>query len=128
VVDVGSDPLDTDTDNDGIPDGADVEFVKAILSDQPITAFDPVSHKGVMLNSLDEAEPNIQFSILLDAAGQPGPSEVVEAMAIDQLNNIRNQMNGCPAGPDQNDKIIDCAVQLEVREVLDLLIANLSAL
>jgi len=42
------------------------------------------------------------------------------------LDNLRKHVDGCGASADNNDWIIDCPAQLEVRALIDLLIANLS--
>jgi hypothetical protein len=47
--------------------------------------------------------------------------------AIKELQHLRERVDGCGTEPEPNDWIVDCAVQLQVRTVLDLFIANLEA-
>jgi len=36
-------------------------------------------------------------------------------------------IDGCGASPDPNDWVLDCPAQIQFREYLDLLVANLTA-
>jgi hypothetical protein len=110
----GTDPLDADTDNDGLPDGQDVDFVKNAVSGLPPTAFNPPGEgtQNAILVQLDSIE-----SLLL--AGK------IE-QAISRLTSLRGHLDGCGTVPDTNDWIITCPEQLKIRELVDLLIANLS--
>ena len=49
--------------------------------------------------------------------------------ALRQLNNLRKKIDGCEDGPpaDNNDWIVECEAQDEVRALIDTLIANLSS-
>jgi len=47
--------------------------------------------------------------------------------ALDKLMTLRKRNDGCGVVPDGNDWIFDCAIQTEVRMLVDLLIANVSA-
>jgi len=48
------------------------------------------------------------------------------AQAIQHLGNLRAHLDGCGTTADGNDWIVDCDAQTQIRELLDLLIANLS--
>jgi len=47
--------------------------------------------------------------------------------ALQQLSNLRMHIDGCGASPDANDWVLDCTAQIQFREYLDLLVANLTA-
>jgi len=127
-IQTGADPLDSDTDNDFIKDGADVEWLQNVLSGVPSTAFKNPNMKGAMLNSLDEVERFVLLTVFYDAAGQPATSDIFKGYALQALDSLRAKMDGCPAAPDQNDHITDCAVQAQVRPLVDTLIANVQGL
>ena len=112
-VALGLDPLDPDTDNDGIPDGSDSEFLQAAVSALADSAFKGNGHKTAILAQLD----NIEKRVLQGQVDQ----------ALNQLGHLRSKMDGCGTAADNTDWIIDCTAQLEIRALVDLLIANLSA-
>jgi hypothetical protein len=114
-VGLGSDPTDPDTDNDGIPDGQDPDVLGGFLDNLPATAFKSTGHglQQAMLSHLKNIEKRIE----------KGKIE----QAIKELQHLRMRVDGCGTEADLNDWIVDCAVQLQVRTVLDLFIANLQA-
>ena len=114
-VSVGSNPLDPDSDNDGNPDGQDPDVLGSFLDDIPSTAFKSTGHglQQAMLARLAAVEKRIDK----DQVDQ----------AIRELQHLRRHVDGCGSAPDGNDWIVDCAVQLQVRQLLDLFIANLQA-
>jgi hypothetical protein len=114
-VGLGSDPTDPDTDNDGIPDGQDPDVLGGFLENLPPTAFKSTGHglQQAMLSHLKNIEKRIE----------KGKIE----QAIKELQHLRKKVDGCGTEADPNDWIVDCAVQLQVRTVLDLFIANLQA-
>ena len=69
-----------------------------------------------MLNLLNDAEAQL-------LKGGRGNRKA----ALDKLMTLRSRTDGCGVVPDGNDWIIDCAIQTEVRMLVDLLIANVSA-
>jgi hypothetical protein len=105
----GTDPLVADTDGDGLLDGSDVDFVVDAVEGTPPEAFGnaPVA----ILNQLDATEHKL-------LSGQ-------EDQAIQKLMNLREHLDGCGAAADNNDWVIDCAAQIELRALVDLLIDNL---
>ncbi len=108
----GTDPLDPDTDDDGIPDGEDTEWLQNAISNVPASAFKAGGNQTAMLSQLDNIEKQI-------AKGQID-------QAIKELQKLRTRNDGCGAVADQDDWIIDCTIQTEIRGFIDLLIANLS--
>ena len=114
-VGLGSDPTNPDSDNDGIPDGQDPDVLGAFLENVPADAFKSSGHglQQAMLSHLKNIEKRIE----------KGKIE----QAIKELQHLRLRVDGCGTEADPNDWIVDCAVQLQVRTVLDLFIANLQA-
>jgi hypothetical protein len=110
----GTDPLNPDTDGDGLLDGEDVEFVQNGVNGLPLSAIIPPGQgtRNAILVHLDGIE-----DLLL--AGH-------RAAAILRLNNLRARLDGCGATPDTNDWVVTCPEQLEIRELVDVLIANLA--
>jgi hypothetical protein len=115
-VALGLDPLDPDTDDDGIPDGEDTEFIENAINALGDGAFKDSSTGKGLRNALVQRLENAERAV---ARGQVD-------QAIHQLENVRRHLDGCGASPDGDDWIIDCTAQVEIRELLDLLIANLS--
>lgn len=111
-VDAGTDPLDADSDGDGIPDGEDVEFIQNIVSGLPVTVFKGAGNQTAMLALLDAIERRI-------AGGDT-------AQALNLLGTLRLRVDGCGTAADGNDWIEECAAQVRVRSLIDLLVANLS--
>ncbi len=116
-VELGLDPLDPDSDDDGIPDGQDTEFIENAIAGLGNEAFkDSSPGKGLrnaLLQRLDNAEREV-------AAGRVD-------QAIHHLENLRRHLDGCGTTADGDDWIVDCDAQVMIRDLLDLLIANLSA-
>lgn len=111
-VKYGTDPLNPDSDGDGLPDGKDVEWIQGVIAGIPDAAIKPPGggNRNAMLNLLDDAE-----ALLLKGKTKP---------ALDKLRTLRSRMDGCGTVRDSNDWIIDCTIQIEVRSLVDLLIAN----
>jgi sensor domain CHASE-containing protein len=107
--------LDADSDDDGLLDGQDVEFIQNIINDLPASAFKKgkslQDHKTAMKNMLNDVE-----GFLLE--GQDGD-------AIRLLENLRSHVDGEP-NADKTDWIIDNAARMRVRDLIDMLINNLS--
>ena len=114
-VGAGSDPLDPDSDDDGIPDGQDPDILANVIANLPSDAFKSTGH-GLEQASLMHLK-NTEKSI------EKGKIE----QAIKQLEQLRKRVDGCGTAPDQNDWIVDCVAQLQVRTLIDLFIANLQA-
>lgn len=114
-------PDDDDSDDDGIPDGQDPDTVGEAVDGLPVGEFDnqgdPNGQRNAVLAQLEAIE---QLILDGDIAG-----------ALTKLNNLRKKVDGCPDLPesgetaDNNDWIIDCDSQREIRELIDLLISNL---
>ena len=115
-VGMGTDPLDDDTDDDGIIDGSDPDLVGNAVAALPDDAFDnmgdPEGQRNALLSRLAEIEQSIA----------DGNTE----SALRALHNLRRRVDGCGVEADQNDWIIDCTLQVEIRGLIELLILNLS--
>jgi hypothetical protein len=109
----GMDPLDSDTDNDGIPDGQDSECAQNTVAAVPQEDYKDSGGglRTAILAILDNVERDV-------AAGR-------DAQAIRSLEQLRTRLDGCGTTADANDWITDCASQILVRDLVDVLIANL---
>lgn len=112
-VSLGLNPLDPDSDDDGIPDGSDSEFLQAAVELLDASAFKGNGHRTAILAHLDNIEKRV--------------SQGKVDQALNELGHLRSKMDGCGTEADNTDWIIDCAAQVEIRALLDLLVANLSA-
>jgi len=111
-VKYGTNPLNPDTDGDGLPDGKDVEWIQNVITGIPTAAIKPPGggNRTAMLNLLNDAE-----ALLLKGNRKP---------ALDKLTTLRSRIDGCGTVCDSNDWILNCTIQKEVRMLVDLLIAN----
>jgi hypothetical protein len=112
-LDVGTNPLNPDTDGDGLLDGQDVDWIEDAILAIPEDAIQSSGKKGnrnAMLNLLADAESHLR-------RGRIKP-------ALDKLTTLRSRIVGCGSGSDSNDWITDCAEQVRIRQLLDILIAN----
>jgi hypothetical protein len=107
----GTDPLDSDSDDDGLLDGYDVEFIESVVNMLPDDVFKGQGredHRTAINSILDAVERH-----LLN-----GETE----RAIGLLQNLRRHMDG---GTD--DWIIDTVARDQIRDLIDLLVGNLSS-
>jgi len=114
-----TDPCDPDSDDDGIVDGSDPDLVADAVGDLP---------SGVFANEGDpEGQRNAMLSRLADIEQKIADGDI--ASAIRDLQNLRRRVDGCESAgvPDRNDWITDCAAQDAIRDLIDLLITNLSS-
>lgn len=88
-----------------------VEELIEDVSELPDDAFAAPGHRTAMLGRLDAIQSMID----------EGRTDA----ALAQLRNLRRRVDGCPPTADRNDWIVDCATQLEVRELIDEMIAEL---
>jgi hypothetical protein len=107
-VNNGTDPLDPDSDDDGIPDGEDTEWLQNAINNLAASAFRAGGNRTAMLSILDNLERQV-------AKGQID-------QATKELQKLRERVEGCGAVADQNDWIIDCTAQAQIRGFIDLLI------
>ncbi len=111
----GTDPLEVDSDGDGIPDDRDPDFIATAIAGLPIGSFssggDPEGQRNAMLERLMGIEAEI--------------AEGNTAAANRQLQNLRRRVDGCGTMADSNDWISDCTSQFEIRDLIDTLIAAL---
>ncbi len=112
-VESATDPLDADSDGDGLNDGSDVEFIQHAVSGLPVGDFRAPAegNRDALLVQLDAVE-----AMLLDGK---------TAGAVHKLENVRAHLDGCGTKADGDDWIRDCGAQVPVRDLVDLLIANL---
>jgi hypothetical protein len=107
------DPLDPDTDNDGIPDGDDPQFLTNAIAALPAGAFRTEGNQTAILGILAAIDERL-------ANGRVD-------QAIRDLESLRKFMDGCGTSADVTDWIVDCPAQLRIRGYVDLLITNLGA-
>jgi hypothetical protein len=95
----------------GLTDDTDPDTIGDAILELPDSAFHSGGNKTAFLNRLESIKQLI-------IAGD-------NEQAIIELQSLRRRVDGCGASADKNDWIIDCDAQLEVRELLDTLVANL---
>ncbi|MGE0869598.1 MAG: hypothetical protein AB7P03_13615 [Kofleriaceae bacterium] len=110
-VSVGTSPLDADSDDDGVPDGRDTGWLESAIVALPNSAFRNPSNRNPMLNHLENAEKQAKKGHL--------------PQARNQLESLRQHIDGCGAASDSNDWIIDCVTQVRIRALVDIVLANL---
>ena len=118
---LGTDPDLADTDGDTIPDGSDPDIVIAAIDLLPVGSF---------ANSADpQGQRNAMKARLLGIQSDIASGNVEEALR--ELRNLRARVDGCETtagvSPERDDWIPNCANQLEIRRLIDLLISNLEA-
>jgi hypothetical protein len=112
-VGVGTNPLNPDTDGDGLLDGRDVDWIEDAVRALPDSALKSpaAGNRNAMLNLLADAEAHL-------LRGRVKP-------ARDKLTTLRSKIDGCGTTSDTNDWVTDCAAQVRIRQLLDILIGNL---
>ncbi|TQF17938.1 trypsin-like serine protease [Myxococcus llanfairpwllgwyngyllgogerychwyrndrobwllllantysiliogogogochensis] len=105
------DPLNADTDGDGVIDGRDTEWIEAAITALPDSAFKAPGHRNSIAAHLAQVE---RFA-------QRGEFD----KALHHLGTLSTHVDGCGPTADNNDWLVDCTAQLEVRALLDMLAANL---
>jgi len=111
---LGTDPLDADSDDDGIADGEDPTLIADIVEGLPESALHSGGNRNALLVRLASIEENI--------------AEGEFDQALSQLQNLRQRVDGCTPespDPDSNDWITDSEAQMQVRALIDALIALL---
>jgi hypothetical protein len=113
-VTYGTDPNNSDSDSDGLLDGDDVEFVQHGVESVPESSFKSTGggSQTAVLARLEAVE-----SSLLNGK---------DAAALKELADLHSRVDGCGSTADNNDWITDCASQLAVRSVIELLIDNIT--
>ena len=113
-VGFGTNPLDADSDDDGIQDGDDPDWLRGAIGALPPSVFKDKSTglRTAMQAQLDSVEQYLVAGKL--------------ANAKKTLASLRTEVNGCGTKADKDDWIVDCTTQLKVRGWIDLLIANIN--
>lgn len=106
-------PLDPDSDNDGIRDGIDPDIAARVVLSLAGSAFRATGLATAAVVRLRAIQRTT-------AAGRSDQS-------VRELQNLRRRLDGCPSVPDPDDWIADCSAQMNVRAAIDLLIANHSS-
>lgn len=107
---VGTDATDRDSDDDGIIDGGDPDILVALIDGFGDGLF---KRGDAGLRTATEARADAIESKFLDGKIESG---------LTSLENLRRRFDGCPPEPDGNDWMTDCAAQMLVRELIDILI------
>ncbi|HEV8700669.1 MAG TPA: hypothetical protein VGV60_05295 [Candidatus Polarisedimenticolia bacterium] len=107
------DPTVADRDGDGLVDGRDVEFVQTAVAGLPSDSFIPAG--GGTQHAIESVLEDVESLLLVgDVNG-----------ALRKLMDLRRRLDGCGTRPDRNDWILDCAAQVSIRSLIDLLVTNL---
>jgi hypothetical protein len=112
-VDTSTNPLDPDTDDDGLMDGEDVEFIENIINGLPGSAFRSEGNRNALVSRLEAIEHHVEHGH--------------RSSAIHSLGLLRTRADGCGSAADRDDWIMDCAAQVQVRDLVDLLAMNLQS-
>jgi len=133
-VGLGTDPLDTDTDDDGLDDGEEVDL--GTDPTNPDTDGDGLldgQDVEFIQDRIAAQDPSVFASHGHQNALHSRLEEVEMKLlmgdtdgAIMDLMNMLGRLDGCGATADRNDWIIDCSVQIEIRGLIETLIVNLS--
>ena len=111
-VHAGSDPTSGDSDSDGEPDDVDPDVLAGYIAAIPAEALRSPNARSAM-------------SRLLDAAKAHAASGRYE-QAVGTLERLRGRFDGCGQVAAQDDWVTDCGVQVELRLLVDRLIAHWS--
>ena len=102
------DVCDHDDDNDGIADESDPDQIADLVFNLPLGSFsnngDPQGQRQAILDILDSIEQEILSGNIRSAK--------------QQLNNLIKRLNGCGSSADNNDWIVDCTYQIEIRDLI----------
>ena len=107
----GTDPVDEDTDDDGLLDGSDVEFIQNVVNSWPNSYFKRQGangHQTAIVSILDDVE-----ILLLNGEIEDG---------IRLVQNLRRKVDG-----GNNDWLLNLEARAHLRQMIDLLLANLTA-
>ncbi len=110
----GTNPIDPDTDGDGLVDGIDPTWLDDYVSDLPNIAFN---------SSKDRNKIRARLA-LVHSRVSSGERE----SALDLMTVMETRTNGCGTEVDRNDWITDCASQTEFNALLALLKRNVATM
>jgi hypothetical protein len=104
VLTHGTDPLDPDTDGDGVPDGQEADVLQEYVAGLPGAAFSAQGHPTSILSLLEAVEQKVAMGLI--------------AQAVKMLQELRERLDGCGAAADQNDWVADCEAQVVLRALV----------
>jgi len=107
-----TDPLDEDSDNDGLIDGEDVEFIEHVVSGLPQSALSTAAIRDTIIARLEGIEAQV---------AQDHKDE-----ASFEISKLRLRIDGCGTAAAKDDWIVACDSQTLVRGLVDLLAVNLT--
>lgn len=107
----GTDPRDKDSDHDSVVDCQDVDWIVDALGRIPPTAFAAMVVPTKLAARLHKAEDRTRLGDL--------------ATARTALEGLREGLDGCGAAADGDDWLVDCTSQLELRALMDVVLANM---
>jgi uncharacterized delta-60 repeat protein len=90
---------------------ADPDWVAAVVAGLPDSAFATSSSKAAILSQLDQIKADMTAGRISDA--------------LLKLQNLRSRANGCPPAPDDDDWIVTCTGQVQVRPLVEQIIYKL---
>ena len=102
----GTNPVNPDTDGDGLIDGLDSSWLIAYLDGLPNDVYKRRWNEPVMKVTIGAAA----FAVSL------GDGET----ALSITSTLHRRIDGCGTHPDRNDWIVECATQVMFRELLAL--------
>lgn len=108
----GTDPLDPDSDGDGIVDGIDPSWFAQMVDDTPRRHFRPRYAKFIMQVQVALAEVAIRFGN--------------RSAALTILANINSRIDGCGDSPDWNDWVRRCRSQATLQQGVAILRRNVA--
>jgi hypothetical protein len=100
-----------DRDGDGIADDIDPDAIVAVVEVLPDSAFRAAGHRTAILAQLAAVE-----HYMLDGQFDE---------AAELLENLRKHVDGCGLNADNNDWVVECAEQIELREAIDAVLEGL---
>ena len=111
--DLGLDPVDPDTDDDGIMDSIDPDVLRAMLERFPKGVFGSPGWQSALLAKLKSLDGSI------------GKGDYPQALK--HLADFAARLDGCKLqqAPDKNDWITDCAAQQKLQLPLALIVSGL---
>jgi hypothetical protein len=102
----GTDPVNPDSDGDGIIDGLDASWLIGFLDALPREDFKRRWHRTLMKVTIANAAIAVKL----------GNGDI----ALDITRLLHRRLDGCGTSPDRSDWIVDCEAQIQFRTLLGL--------